>query len=86
MFNNERINKMSEKTKVFLIIKKTYWEHDGDTWFDVAEKAKSKVRAYKCVDALNTLNNDKKVSYLISELDNVEKKKEDSKQPELPFK
>jgi hypothetical protein len=85
MFNNERINKMSEKTKVFLIIKKTYWEHDGDTWFDVAEKAKSKVRAYKCVDALNTLNNDKKVSYLISELDNVEKKKEDSKQPELPF-
>ena len=85
MFNNERINKMSEKTKVFLIIKKTYWEHDGDTWFDVAEKAKSKVRAYKCVDALNTLNNNKKVSYLISELNNVEKKKEDSKQLELPF-
>ena len=76
---------MSEKTKVFLIIKKTYWEHDGDTWFDVAEKAKSKVRAYKCVDALNTLNNDKKVSYLISELDNVEKKKEESKQLELPL-
>ena len=76
---------MSEKTKVFLIIKKTYWEHDGDTWFDVAEKAKSKVRAYKCVDALNTLNNDKKVSYLISELNNVEKKKEDSKQLELPL-
>ena len=74
-----------EKTKVFLVIKKTTW-NDGETWFDVAEKAKSKVRAYKCVDALNTLNNDKKVSYLISELDNVEKKKEDSKQPELPFK
>ena len=85
MFNNKGESQMSEKTKVFLIIKKTYWEHDGDTWFDVAEKAKSKVRAYKCVDALNTLNNDKKVSYLISELDNVEKKKEDSKQPELPF-
>jgi len=86
----------SPNNKVFLIIKKTYWEHDGDTWFDVAEKAKSKVRAYKCVDALNTLNGDKKVSYLISELDNVEKKKEDtwvkgedialSKQLELPLK
>ena len=85
MFNNKGESQMSEKTKVVLIIKKTYWEHDGDTWFDVAEKAKSKERAEKCIDALNTLNNDKKVSYLVSELDNVEKKKEDSKQPELPF-
>ena len=85
MFKNERDNMNNPNNKVFLIIKKTYWEHDGDTWFDVAEKAKSKVRAYKCVDALNTLNNDNKVSYLISELDNVEKKKEESKQPELPF-
>ena len=85
MFKNERDNMNNPNNKVFLIIKKTYWEHDGDTWFDVAEKATSKVRAYKCVDALNTLNNDKKVSYLISELDNVEKKKEESKQLELPF-
>ena len=96
MFKNERDNMNNPNNKVFLIIKKTYCEHDGDTWFDVAEKAKSRVRAYKCIDALNTLNNDKKVSYLISELDNVEKKKEDtwvkgedialSKQLELPLK
>ena len=59
--------------KVFLIIKKTYWEHDGDTWFDVAEKAKSKVRAYKCVDALNTLKSDEKVSYLICEVNHENK-------------
>ena len=85
MFKKKEDNMNSPNNKVFLIIKKTYWEHDGDTWFDVAEKAKSKVRAYKCIDALNTLNGDKKVSYLISELDNVEKKKEDSKQLELPF-
>ena len=85
MFKNERDNMNNPNNKVFLIIKKTYWEHDGDTWFDVAEKAKSRVRAYKCIDALNTLNNDNKVSYLISELDSVEKKKEDSKQLELPF-
>ena len=57
----------NQKHKVFLIIKKTYWANDGDTWFDVAESAKSKERAEKCVDALNTLNQDKKVSYLISE-------------------
>ena len=96
MFKKKEDNMNSPNNKVFLIIKKTYWEHDGDTWFDVAEKAKSKVRAYKCIDALNTLNGDKKVSYLISELDNVEKKKEDtwvkgedialSKQLELPLK
>ena len=60
---------MSEKTKVFLIVKKTYWEHDGDTWFDVAEHADTKERAEKCIDALNTLNQDKKVSYLVSEVD-----------------
>ena len=85
MFKKKEDNMNNPNNKVFLIIKKTYWEHDGDTWFDVAEKAKSKVRAYKCVDALNTLNGDKKVSYLISELNNVEKKKEESKQLELPF-
>ena len=85
MFNNKGESQMSEKTKVFLIIKKTYWEHDGDTWFDVAEKASSRVRAYKCIDALNTLNNNKKVSYLVSEIDNVEKVELDEKQLELPL-
>jgi hypothetical protein len=60
---------MSEKTKVFLIIKKTYWEQDGDTWFDVAEHARSKERAEQCVNALNTLNKESKVSYLICEVD-----------------
>ena len=69
MFNNKGESKMSEKTKVFLIIKKTYWEHDGETWFDVAEHADTKERADQCINALNTLKNDKKVSYLISEVD-----------------
>ena len=86
MFNNKGESKMSEeKKKVFLIIKKTYWDHDGETWFDVAEHTDTKERADQCINALNTLNNDNKVSYLISELDNVEKKKEESKQLELPF-
>ena len=70
MFNNnkERDNMNNPEHKVFLIIKKTYWAYDGETWFDVAESAKSKERAEKCIDALNTLNQDKKVSYLISEV------------------
>ena len=68
--NNERDNMNNPEHKVFLIIKKTYWANDGDTWFDVAESAKSKDRAEQCVIALNTLNDNKKVSYLISEVAN----------------
>ena len=68
MFKNERDNMNSPNNKVFLIIKKTYWEHDGETWFDVSEQASSKERAEQCLNALNTLKNDKKVSYLISEV------------------
>jgi len=69
MFNNkERDNMNNPNNKVFLVIKKTYWEHDGDTWFDVAEHSKSRARAENCIDALNTLNKDNKVSYLICEV------------------
>ena len=66
--NNERDNMNNPKQKVFLIIKKTYWAYDGETWFDVAESAKSKEKADRAVNALNVLNHDKKVSYLISEV------------------
>ena len=66
--NNERDNMNNPNNKVFLIIKRTFWAHDSDTWFDVAESAKSKERAEQCVVALNTLNNDKKVSYIICEV------------------
>ena len=71
MFNNnkERDNMNNPKQKVFLIIKKTYWSHDGETWFDVSEHATTKERAEQYVVALNTLNQDKKISYLISEVD-----------------
>jgi hypothetical protein len=67
--NNERDNMNNPNNKVFLVIKKTSWQ-DGETWFDVAESAKSKDRAEQCVVALNTLNDNKKVSYLISEVAN----------------
>jgi len=64
---------MNEKTKVFLVIKKTTW-NDGETWFDIAEHSNSKERADQYMTALNTLKNDKKVrndkkvSYLICEV------------------
>jgi len=69
MFNNNERDKMNNpKHKVFLIIKKTYWAYDGETWFDVAESAKSKEKADRAVNALNVLNHDKKVSYQVSEM------------------
>ena len=71
MFNNERDNMNNPKNKVFLIIKKTFWEHDGETWFDVSENTNTKEKADRAVDALNVLNHDKKVSYLISEVANA---------------
>jgi len=61
-----------ENTKVFLVIKKTTW-NDGETWFDVSESAKSKERAENCMVALNTLNQENKVSYLICEVANDNK-------------
>jgi len=69
MFNNNERDKMNNpKNKVFLIIRKTFWEHDGDTWFAVSENADTKEKADRAVNALNVLNHDKKVSYLISEV------------------
>ena len=70
--NNERDNMNNPNTKVFLVIKKTTWA-DGETWFDVAVNAKSKERAEQCIIALNTLNDNNKVSYLISEVANDNK-------------
>ena len=73
MFNNKGESKMNkEKTKVFLVIKKTTW-NDGETWFDVAEHSESKERADQCMTALNTLKSDEKVSYLICEVDHANK-------------
>ena len=68
MFNNNGESQMNkEKNKVFLVIKKTSW-NDGESWFDVAEHSEQKERAEQCIVALNTLNDDKKVSYVISEV------------------
>ena len=65
--NNERDNMNNPKNIVFLVIKKTTW-NDGETWFAVSETSNTQERAEQCVIALNTLNEDTKVSYLISEV------------------
>jgi len=73
MFNNTGESKMKEEnTKVFLVIKKTTWQ-DGETWFDVSEHSSSRARAENCMVALNTLNQENKVSYLICEVANDNK-------------
>ena len=68
MFNNNGESQMNkEKNKVFLVIKKTSW-NDGENWFDVAEHSEQKERAEQCINALNTLNDDTKISYVICEV------------------
>ena len=67
--NNERDNMNNPNNKVFLVIKKTSWQ-DGETWFDVSEHSSSRARAENCKVALNTLNQENKVSYLICEVAN----------------
>jgi len=62
------IKKMTIKVKskdVWLIVKRTFWTHDQDNWFDVSEVANTKETAERKKSALDTLNDDTKVSYLI---------------------
>ena len=72
MFNNnkERDNMNNPNNKVFLVIKKTSW-NDGENWFEGAEHSAQKERAQQCISALNTLNDDKKISYVICEVANA---------------
>jgi len=70
--NNERDNMNNPNNKVFLVIKKTTW-NDGENWFDVAEHSEQKERAEQCIIALNTLNDNNKVSYLIRKVANDNK-------------
>ena len=68
---------------VWLVIKRTFWVHDQDNWFDVSEQAKTKEIAETKKSALETLNDESKVSYLIIQSKRLEEIKEDK--DELPF-
>ena len=68
---------------VWLVIKRTFWSNDQDNWFDVEKSANSKEKAEQYKSALDTLNQDTKVSYLIQQSKRLEKVKEDK--DELPF-
>ena len=68
---------------VWLVIKRTFWAHDQDNWFDVSEQAKTKEIAETKKSALETLNDESKVSYLIIQSKRLEEIKEDK--DELPF-
>ncbi len=65
---NKKEDKMTINVKskdVWLIVKRTFWTHDQDNWFDVSEVANTKETAESKKSALDTLNDDTKVSYLI---------------------
>ena len=69
---------------VWLVIKRTFWVHDQDNWFDVSEQANTKEIAETKKSALETLNNDTKVSYLIIQSKRLEEIKGDN-DDEIPF-
>ena len=69
---------------VWLVVKRTFWVHDQDNWFDVSEQAKTKEIAETKKSALETLNNDTKVSYLIIQSKRLEEIKGDN-DDEIPF-
>ena len=80
MFNNNGESKMNKRQEqdVWLVIKRTFWSHDNDNWFDVSEQANSKERAEVKRTALETLNDESKVSYLIVQSRRIEKVKEET--------
>ena len=59
---------------VWLIVKRTFWDSDQDNWFDVSEIANTPETAESKKAALETLNSDNKVSYLIIQSKRLEKK------------
>ena len=85
MFNNKGESKMNKRQEqdVWLVIKRTFWSHDNDNWFDVSEQANSKEKAEIKKTALETLNDESKVSYLIVQSRRIEKVKEYT--DEIPF-
>ena len=68
---------------VWLVVKRTFWTHDQDNWFDVSEQANSKEKAEIKKTALETLNDENKVSFLIVQSKRLEEIKGDK--DELPF-
>ena len=68
MFNNnnerDNMNKRQEQD-VWLVIERTFWSHDNENWFNVKEQANSKEKAEIKKTALETLNDESKVSYLV---------------------
>ena len=83
---NKRKDNMTIKVKskdVWLIVKRTFWAHDRENWFDVSEIANTQATAESKKAALDTLNDDTKVSYLIIQSKGLESIKEEK--DELPF-
>ena len=87
MYNKRKDNKMTIKVRskdVWLIVKITFWTRDQDNWFDVSEIANTKETAETKKAALETLNSDNKVSYLIIQSKRLEEVKGENND-ELPF-
>ena len=80
MFNNKERDNMTHTTKdVWLVIERTFWSHDNENWFNVKEQANTKEKAEIKKTALETLNDESKVSYLVVQSRRIEKVTDDNK-------
>ena len=80
MFNNNERDNMNKRQEqdVWLVIERTFWSHDNENWFNVKEQANSKEKAEIKKTALETLNDESKVSYIIVQSRRIEKVKEET--------
>ena len=61
------------------MIERTFWSHDNENWFNVKEQANTKEKAEIKKTALETLNDESKVSYLVVQSRRIEKVTDDNK-------
>ena len=81
MFNNNERDNMNKRQEqdVWLVIERTFWSHDNENWFNVKEQANSKEKAEIKKTALETLNDESKISYLVVPTRRIERVANDSK-------
>tara|TARA_R100000687_G_scaffold54837_1_gene43742 strand:+ start:135 stop:395 length:261 start_codon:yes stop_codon:yes gene_type:complete len=82
MFNNNGESQMKVKEHdVWLVIERNFWSHDNDNWYNVKEQANTKQKADSYKSALDTLNEESKISYFIVQvkgLARIEKESEET--------
>jgi|TARA_R100001530_G_scaffold80447_1_gene56139 protein associated with RNAse G/E len=85
MFNKKEKAMTTKEQDVWLVIKRTFWSSDSENWFDVQAIARTNENAETKKSALETLEEDKKVSYIIIQTKRIVKVESEESNDEIPF-